>query len=493
MGSSQPIEYIFLAGSVLLFLSILASKISGKFGIPALLIFLSVGMLAGSEGVGGIHFDDAGIAKSLGTIALAFILFSGGLNTNLAATRKVVWKGLSLSTFGVLITAVVVGYFSSWIFKIPLAEGFLLGAVVSSTDAAAVFSILRSRSIALKGQLKSLLEFESGSNDPMAVFLTIMLIQFIQSPGLSIGYFCLQFIQQLVLGLSVGFLTSRAIVYAINHLHLEYEGLYPVLTFALVLFTYGITTALGGNGFLAVYLLGLLLSAQTLQHKTSLMRFHEGLAWLMQIAMFLTLGLLVFPSQLLPVAIPGLIIAAVLSFLARPLAVFISLAFFKMELNEKVMLSWVGLRGAAPIVLATFPLLAGVPNAALIFNVVFFVVLISVLIQGTSIPFVAKWLNVNAPFIRKARFPIELEQREGVDAELLDYIVPFNGKSVGKAIYELNMPVDSLVVLVCRNEKFIIAKGSTVIEGGDVLLALITKRNANQVRKILSETKQENP
>lgn len=492
MFSSQPIEYIFLAGSVLLFLSILASKISGKFGIPALLIFLSVGMLAGSEGLGGIHFQDAGLAKSLGTIALAFILFSGGLSTNLAATRKVIWKGLALSTFGVLITAVIVGFFSAWIFRIPLAEGFLLGAVVSSTDAAAVFSILRSNNIALKTHLKSLLEFESGSNDPMAVFLTVILIQFIQSPTLSVGYFCLLFFQQLIIGLSVGFLTSRAIVFGINHLQLEYEGLYPVLTFALVVFTFSITTVVGGNGFLAVYLLGLLLSAESLLHKNSLMRFHEGLAWLMQIAMFLTLGLLVFPSQLLSVAVPGLVIAAVLSFLARPLAVFVCMTFFKMELNEKIMLSWVGLRGAAPIVLATFPLLAGLANAALIFNVVFFVVLISVLIQGTSIPFVARWLHVNAPFVRKARYPIEFEQREGVDAELLDYIIPFNGKSVGKAIYELNMPVDSLVVLVCRHEKFIIAKGSTLIEGGDVVLVLITKRNAQQIRKILSETKQEN-
>lgn len=491
MTDNHSIEYMLLAGSVLLLVSIFSSKLSDRFSVPALALFLGLGMLAGSESIGGIYFDNASFAKSLGIVALSFILFSGGLDTKYETIRKVLWQGLTLSTFGVLLTAIIVGYSAKLLLGFSLMEGLLLGAVVSSTDAAAVFSILRSKNIALKRQLKPLLELESGSNDPMAVFLTVGLIQLVQHPGLSFAHLGWLFVRQMTLGALAGIFMAWVASRLINRIKLEYEGLYPVLTFSLVLFTYGITAAFDGNGFLAVYLMGLLLSRKGFHYKNSLMRFHDGLAWLMQIAMFLTLGLLVFPSRLVPVAGAGLAVAVVLCFLARPLSVFLCLLFYKMSLNDKAMIAWVGLRGAAPIVLATFPLLAGVDKAGMIFNVVFFIVLISVLLQGTSLPWVAKLLRVNAPLEKRARSPIELEQTEGIDAELLEFIVPYGGKAAGRSLYELGLPPDSLVVLVCRNDRFIVAKGNTTLEEGDVVVSLVSKNDIQKFKAVFGELKKE--
>ncbi|HSE84131.1 MAG TPA: potassium/proton antiporter, partial [Thermodesulfobacteriota bacterium] len=413
------IEHILLAASVLLLLSIIASKASDKLGIPALLLFLLIGMLAGSEGPGGIHFDDASVAQSLGVLALVFILFSGGLDTDWEGVRPVLWKGLTLSTLGVLITASIVGLFATIILDFSLLEGLLLGAVVSSTDAAAVFSVLRSRNVSLRGQLKPLLELESGSNDPMAVFLTIGFISLLTDPTASLINLIPMFIQQMALGTVIGYVFGKGVVYIINYLKLGYEGLYPVLTLALVLFVYGTTASLGGNGFLAIYLAGLVLGNNNFIHKRSLIRFHDGLAWLMQIAMFLTLGLLVFPSHIFPIVWIGLLVSAFLIFVARPVSVFVSLLPAKISLREKTMVSWVGLRGAVPIILATFPLLAEIPKADMIFNLVFFIVITSVLLQGTSIPLVAKWLGVDAPIPVKTRYPLEFEPTDSMRGELV--------------------------------------------------------------------------
>ncbi|MFH1801091.1 MAG: potassium/proton antiporter [Candidatus Omnitrophota bacterium] len=480
-------ELILLVTALLLFLSVLSSKLSDRLSLPALVLFLAIGMLAGSEGIGGIHFDNAALAKIIGVIALSFILFSGGLETDYGETRRVFAKGITLSTLGVLITSVVVGIFASWIFKIPIKEGLLLGAIISSTDAAAVFSILRSKNISLKGGLRPLLELESGSNDPMAVFLTLGMIQLIQHPAMPWPYLIVMFFKQMTLGFVAGWIFAGILLWTINRLRLEYEGLYAVLTFSVALLAYAAAETVGGNGFLAVYLTGLLLSRKDFFYKRSLIRFHAGLAWLMQIAMFVTLGLLVFPSKLIPIAWGGIATAFVLFFVARPIGVFICLPFDSFK--EKLMISWVGLRGAAPIVLATFPLLAKVSNSELIFDVVFFVVLVSVLIQGTSIPVVSKWLGLHAPFQRKIRYPLEFEQREGVDADLVEFFVPYGGEAAGKRLYDLNFPQDSLAVLIGRNDKFIVAKGNTVLDGGDVVLVLVSKKDLDAVKMIFSGIK----
>jgi potassium/hydrogen antiporter len=386
-----------LVASLLLLLSILAWKVSSRVGIPALLLFLGIGMLAGSDGPGGIYFDDAQVAQSVGVVALAFILFAAGLETDWKVVRPALGAALSLSTIGVLLTAVVVAVFALFVLHFSFLEGLLLGAIISATDAAAVFSVLRARNLQLSGKLLPLLELESGTNDPMAVFLTLGLISLLTNPHESVFGVILLFVQQMGVGTVMGLLIGWGIIWLINRLHLDVEGLYRVFTIALVLFTYGLTAILGGSGFLAVYLVGLLLGNSSVQQVDRLSRFHDSLAWLMQIAMFLILGLLVFPSRLPAVAVSGLIITAVAVFIARPVSVLIALLPVKMSLQEKLFVSWVGLRGAVPIVLATFPLLAGLPQASFLFDLVFFVVLASVLLQGASVPFVARWLGVTIP------------------------------------------------------------------------------------------------
>jgi potassium/hydrogen antiporter len=386
-----------LVSSLLLLLSIFAWKVSSRLGIPALLLFLGIGMLAGSDGPGGIYFDDALVAQSVGVVALAFILFAGGLETDWKVVRPVLGGALSLSTIGVLLTAVIVAIFALIVLHFSFAEGLLLGAIISATDAAAVFSVLGARNLHLKGKLLPLLELESGTNDPMAVFLTIGLTRLLTNPQESVLGLLLLFVQQMGVGAVLGLLIGWAAIWLISHLNLDVEGLYRVFTIALVLFTYGLTAWLGGSGFLAVYLVGVLLGNSSVQQVDRLSRFHDSLAWLMQIAMFLILGLLVFPSRLPAVAASGLLITGAAVFLARPVSVLIALLPVKMSLQEKLFVGWVGLRGAVPIVLATFPLLAGLSKASFLFDLVFFVVLASVLLQGMSVPFVAQWLGIIDP------------------------------------------------------------------------------------------------
>lgn len=386
-----------LVSSLLLFLSILGWIISSRTGIPALILFLGIGMLAGSDGPGGIYFDNAEVAQSVGVAALAFILFAGGLETKWHVVRPALGGALSLSTVGVLLTAVIVAVFALIVLHVSFIEGLLLGAIISATDAAAVFSVLGARNLRLKGTLLPLLELESGTNDPMAVFLTIGLTDLLANPHESVFSILLLFVQQMGIGLIAGLVIGWATIWLLARLHLDVEGLYRVFTIALVLFAYGLTALLGGSGFLAVYIAGLLLGNSSLRRMDRLSRFHDSLAWLMQIAMFLILGLLVFPSHLLTVVGSGLLITAIAVFVARPLSVLIALLPFKISIQEKLFVGWVGLRGAVPIVLATFPLLAGVSRAPELFDLVFFVVLASVLLQGTTVPFVAKWLGVIVP------------------------------------------------------------------------------------------------
>lgn len=481
---NYPIEYILFGASLLLLLSIIASKVASIIRVPALIIFILVGMVVGSEGPGGIEFDDAWVAQLLGVIALAFIIFSGGLHSSWKSVSPVLWTGVSLSTIGVFLTAILVGLFVHYLLDFSILMALLLGAIVSSTDAAAVFSVMSSSGTKLKGSLKDLLEFESASNDPMAVILTLGFIHLITNPEASIWSMVLLLIQQMVLGIVIGFIMGKAIVFTVNRLRLNFEGLYPVLTLALVIFTYGLTASIGGSGFLAVYIAGLILGGSDFIHKQSLTRFHDGLAWLMQITMFLILGLLVFPSRLLPIIVSGILISLFLIIIARPIGVFISLPFGKNSLKEKTFISWVGLRGAVPIILATFPLLAGVPKADILFNIVFFIVITSVLIQGTTIPLAAKLLGVNAPETKTKTENVEFEFHYDENSQKIELVIPQNSEAIGKQLVELGLPESAIIILIKREDKSIVPRGGTIIEPQDKLLILAENDDLPKIKSI---------
>jgi len=481
------INSLLLIGSLLILLSIGIAKLSDNLGVPVLLLFLGVGMLAGPEGPWGIRAVDAGTARSVGIMALVFILFAGGLDTKWKFVRPVVWQSLSLATLGVLLTALVVGVFSQLFLGFTLVEGLLLGAVISSTDAAAVFALLRSKNVSLRGTLTPLLELESGSNDPMAVFLTTGLIQIYTVSESSAWDILLLFIYQMGFGAVIGLGLGKTMVYLLNHLRFTYQGFYPVFSIAFAAFVYAATSAINGSGFLAVYVAGVVVGNSEIVQRRSLFRFFDGLAWLSQIGMFLTLGLLVFPSHVAEVLGGGLLVSAFLMFVARPLSVFLSLALAKLHWREKVLVSWVGIRGAVPIILATFPLLANLPKAELLFNIVFFIVMTSALFQGWSIPQVARLLKVDGPLQLHPSYPLEFEGPRGTETELIDLVVPYSAAVIGRSLVELGFPEDSLIVLIIRNEDFIVPSGGSVLRAGDTLLALTTKRSLPTVREILSE------
>ena len=469
--------------ALLLLAGVLAGKVSGRFGIPALLLFLVIGMLAGSDGPGGIEFVNAELTTQVGSVALAFILFSGGLDTRWNLVRPVLWPGLSLATIGIIVTATIAGIAASVIFDFPILIGLLVGVIVSPTDAAAVFSVLRARSIGLRRGLRPLLEFESASNDPMAVILTIGITELIASPEVSTASLALLVVRQFALGAALGLLLAHGAIWLTNKLRLEYEGLYPVLTVAVVLLIFSATTAVEGSGFLAVYLAGLTMARHRLVHKRSIGRFHDGIGWLMQIAMFLMLGLLVFPSELPTVALPGFGLALVLMFVARPLAVLISLMGFHFTWKDRILLAWVGLRGAVPVVLATFPLAAGVAGADTIFRVVFFVVFLSVAVQGTTISTLAGWLKLDKNTSESDR-PELITGGESLRS-LVDIGVPAGSWVDGRRIVELDLPSGAWVTLITRDDHYLVPQGPTVLHSGDHLKILASHAEAERIKESL--------
>lgn len=474
------------AVALLVLLGVIASKVASRLGVPALLLFLLLGMLAGSEGVGQIDFADYELAQSIGIIALAFILFAGGLDTEWRTVRPVVGHGVLLATAGVLVTAVVSGVLATVILDVSLTAGLLLGAIISSTDAAAVFAVLRSRNVGLKGRLRPLLELESGSNDPMAVFLTLGFLELLTEPDTPVAGLLPSFVSQMAVGGILGYLLARGAVVAINRARLEYEGLYPVVLIALALLIYGAAALLGGSGFLAVYVAGLVLGHERFLHKRSLMRFADGLAWLMQISMFLVLGLLVFPSDLVPVAGRALLMSIVLVFVARPIAVSAVLLLTRFGLRETLLVSWVGLRGAVPIVLATFPLVEGVPQAEALFNVVFFIVLTSVLVQGTTIPVVARWLGVETALARRRPNIMEVVDSSDGTTDLHELTVPDGAPAAGQQLVDLHLPPGALVVLVARDEQYVVPQGATVLLPGDNVLLLADEKTLPDARRLIA-------
>ena len=483
MGS---IETGLVVGAALVLAAALGSKLAARVGFPALLLFLALGMLAGSEGPGGIDFDNAELAQGIGVAALALILFDGGLSTSWARVRPVVGPSVTLASLGVIVSATVTGLAGAVILDIPLETGLLLGAIVSSTDAAAVFAVLRTQRARLAGSIQPTLELESGANDPMAVLLTVALVSIVTGDGAGPVELGLTLVRQLVVGAGLGLAAGWATHRLLNRLRPGTDGLYPVITLAVAIGTYAGTALLGGSGFLAVYLAGLWIGNHDVIHGASLRRFHEAVAWLCQIGMFLLLGLLVFPSDLADVAWSALAVAVVLVVVARPLATLVSLSPFRVPLRHQGVVAWVGLRGATPIILATFPLLEGVPGAVLLFDVVFFVVIISVAVQGTTIGWVARRLGASRPALPDAGTLLEAGRPLPDGTALREIAVPRDSHAAGRALVDLHLPPEVLIVVVQRESGQVVPTGSTELEAGDHLMVLADDAGAAILRERLA-------
>lgn len=470
---------ILLIGAILLFFSIIAGKAGFRFGVPVLLLFLGVGMLFGSDGL-GIQFNNPASAQFIGMIALSIILFSGGMDTKYTEIKPILGQGVILATLGVAATTAITGFFIYWISgfsdftSLTLIEALLMAAVMSSTDSASVFSILRSKKQGLKEKLRPMLELESGSNDPMAYMLTIMLIQIIQTPAgeTNIWYSILMFFVQMGVGAVAGFLLGKLAVWVMNRLNMDNQSLYPILLLAFVFFIFSITELVKGNGYLAVYMAGLVVGNHKMQHQKSVMTFFDGFTWLFQIVMFLTLGLLVNPSDLVPVAGLGLLVGVFMILFARPISVFLCLLpFRKMSGKAKLYVSWVGLRGAVPIIFATYPLIAQIPQASLIFNVVFFITILSLLTQGTTVSYMAKLLGLTEKE-KESQNNFGMELSEDIKSAMSEIMVGPSLLEQGNRLMDLTLPDNTLVVMVKREESFFIPKGKTKLKPGDKLLVI---------------------
>ncbi len=471
-------ENILLIGSILIFVSIFASKAGARFGVPSLLLFLFVGMIFGEDGI-GIAFDDPHVAQFIAMLALCVILFSGGMDTKIHEIKPVWREGVILATLGVVLTALFTGAFVYFVFnyfypdsKFNFAVALLLASVMSSTDSASVFNLLRSKGLRLSQNMRPLLELESGSNDPMAYLLTIVLIDYLKSGDLGLTYFASTFMLQMTVGGLAGYLLGRFTVFAMNRINLDNQSIYSVFLLTWVFFVFSLTNLLHGNGYLAVYIAGLVVGNSKMIHKKSIAHFFDGFTWLWQIFVFLTLGLLVNPKELVSIAPVALLIAIFLTIAARPLAVYLCLIpFRKVSTQAKLYVSWVGLRGAVPIIFATYPLIAEVPQAQLIFNVVFFVTIISLLVQGTTIPFMANKLCLICNEVEyKDDFGFEIP--EEIKSAMTEVVVNELALANGDMLYNIKLPENTLIVMVKRTDKYFVPRGNTKLEIGDKLLLI---------------------
>ncbi len=484
------IESILLFVALLFITSLFASKIGSRFGIPVLLLFLGVGMFFGVDGPFHIQFDNYNAAQVVGTIALCIILFSGGLDTKLDEIKPVMYQGGLLATVGVLLTAFITGSFIYLVantlienIQLTFLEALLLASVMSSTDSASVFSILRSKGMALKHRLRPLLEFESGSNDPMAYMLTIILIGMInssQTGDINYGVAAVEFFLQLVVGGIGGYFLGRLSVRLINKIRLPNDSLYPILLFSCCIFIFSAVYFCKGNGFLAVYIAGLIIGNSKFVHKRTSLRIFDGLTWFSQITMFLTLGLLVNPHELLPVAFGSLLIASFMMFAGRPISVLLTLLPFRqMPFKDKFFVSWVGLRGAVPIIFAIYPLAAGLEHSRLMFNIVFFITLISLLLQGTTVSKLANLLGLSKDKREEKKLQhFDIELSEEIKSTMSEILVTEEMLAAGNQMMHLNLPQHTLVVMVKRNESYFVPKGQTELEVGDRLLLITDSEDA---------------
>jgi len=467
--------------STLLVIAVITTKFSSRLGVPSLVFFVAVGMVLSQF----IYYDNTQLTQLFGILALIIILFEGGLQTKWTNMKKVIAPSAVLATFGVLITTVVIGVLAKYILGLSWLEGILFGAIVGSTDAAAVFAVLGNKNI--KSKLTSTLEAESGTNDPMAIFLTVSLIALIQEPNTSLLSLVLNFFWQMGLGLVMGIVFGKISVWIINKINLDSSGLYPVLSMAMAILTYSSTAMLQGSGLLAVYVMAVLVGNSDLTYRHSIFRFNEGFAWMMQILMFILLGLLVFPNQLLSIIWQGLGLSLLLMLVARPIGVFASMLWMKFSLKEISFISWAGLRGAVPIVLATYPMMAGMENSQLIFNVVFFVVLTSALVQGSTISLLAEKLGLVGGKKPTAPHTLELVSIGKTNSEIVEIDVEADSVIAGKEIRHAELPVEALVTAIIRKDKIITPKGHTRLEAGDILYVLLPKPLREQIKGYFSK------
>ena len=475
-------ENIFFLGAILIFVSIVISKWGYRFGIPTLLLFLFTGMLFGSDGL-GLEFDSHENAQLIGMLSLSVILFAGGMDTKRQDIKPVIAPGLVLSTIGVVITTAITGlaihFLSGWsklsiVLSMPLS--MLLAATVSSTDSASVFNILRSQGIGLKHNLRPMLELESGSNDPMAYVLTIALVDLIVTTGEFTGIdLIIKIIGQLTVGGLLGFLSGKALVWIVNRINLPNSTLYPILILCSILIIFTLTDMLCGNGYLSVYMAGLVTGNSRLAYRRETKTFMQGITWLLQIVMFLTLGLLADPSEMIDVLPIAIFIGLFMMFAARPIAVFLCLIPFRVSLKDKAFLSWVGLRGAVPIIFATYPVIAGIEDAHFLFNVVFVITLLSLALQGTTIMTAAKWLGLSEKQPKIGNdFGIELPDE--MESELSEMTLTEESFSDGNRLQDLHFPQGTLVMIVKRGNKFIVPNGQLVLQKGDILLSITNQK-----------------
>ncbi|WP_411954896.1 potassium/proton antiporter [Alkalibacillus sp. S2W] len=477
---------IFLV-ALLLLSGIIAAKFSSRLGLPSLVLFIAVGMIIGSDGLGIIYFDDVEMAQLIGILALIIILFEGGLQTKWATVRSVAFSSISLATLGVLATAMLTGVSVYFVLDVSWLEAFLFGAIVGSTDAAAVFATLKERNI--KAKMGATLEAESGTNDPMAIFLTLMFIELITNESTSLWLMIPSFFWQMGIGLALGLVFGKLGSLAINRINLESGGLYPVLAIAFALITYSTASVIDSSGFLAVYVAALVIGNSELTYRYSIFQFNEGIAWTAQIMMFIILGLLSFPEQVFHPSniFAGLAISFVLIFIARPIAVFISTIWLNYKFRERLFLSWAGLRGAVPIVLATFPIVAGINGADEFFNIIFFVVLTSALVQGSTISYVAEKLGLMGPKKDTPHHSIELVSIAKANAEMVQFQTNRDNAIVGYKLHEIDFPQKASIAAIVRGDDLVTPYGDTEIKAGDFLYILVSKREHADLMKLLNQ------